>query len=84
MDANNELLQAISTMIDSKLLEALEPIKKSQLNVELVELRRIAAALDGFSNAKEKNEEQDERITYLEKKADIHDARLFVLEQSAK
>lgn len=105
MDANNELLQAIGQMMDSKLAAALEPIRAdiqdlktgqkdlqeqvervrhSVVKIELEQLPRIAAALDGVVGGIEKEKEQDNRISVLEGKADNHSTRIWALEQVAK
>lgn len=60
--------------------DRVQSVKDSQTTVELVWFPRINAALEQGQNERDKNKEQDERITYLEKKADIHDTRLFGLE----
>ena len=64
--------------------ESLQVVRKSQMTVELELTPKIKAAFDGFTNAKEKNEQQDGRIAYLEQKTDNHDIRIFALEQAVK
>ena len=64
--------------------ERLQVVRDSQLNVELKELPRIAAALDGYRANRETAEQHNERITYLEKEVGGQDIRLFALEQAAK
>jgi hypothetical protein len=41
----------------------------------------MTAALDGYSVNRDKLDEHDDRISFLERKADIHDTRLYGLEQ---
>ena len=81
LQAIGALLEPINNRLDA-LEETIEVVKRSQLNVELIELPRIAAALDGYDASKDRDEQLGERITFLEKKAEIHDARLFSLEQA--
>ena len=81
LDKMDSRFDKVEARLDT-LEEKVEIVRLSQLNVELTELPRIAAALDGYSLAREKNEQQDERIVFLERKADNHDMRLFSLEQS--
>ena len=64
----------------SNLQEGLQQVRASQLKVELEQYPRIAAALDGVFGSVQKDEELSGRISYLEKKADIHDTRLYGLE----
>ena len=64
--------------------ERLQVVRDSQLNVELKELPRIAAALDGYKLNRETTEQHNERITCLEKEVGGQDIRLFTLEQAAK
>ena len=64
--------------------ERLEVVRQSQLNVELTELPRIAAALDGVVAAAEKNKAQDERISIVEGKLDYHGYRISSLELAFK
>jgi hypothetical protein len=66
------------------LKEGQEVIRKSQLRVENEELPKIGAAIDGFYTNKDRSDQLEERILFLEKKADIHDTRLFVLERDIK
>ena len=61
-----------------------EVIRTSQLKVELEQYPRIAAALDGFAVSTEKNAEQDRRISALENSTDVHDTRIWALEQIVK
>ena len=64
--------------------EMLQLIRASQLKVELEQYPRIAAALEGVTGGVQKDKEQDARIAYLEKKTDLHDARLHFAETQIK
>ena len=81
LDKMDARLDKMDTRLDV-LEEKVEVLRQSQLNVELIELPRIAAAMDGYSVARDKNEQQDERIAFLERKADSHDMRLGALEMA--
>jgi predicted nuclease with TOPRIM domain len=94
MDSFEQRLSALEDKVDSvassqsdtnKRLDALEDtvksVHESQIAVETVQYPRIAAALDGSFVNRDKLEEHDGRISFLERKADIHDTRLFGLEQ---
>jgi cell division protein FtsB len=59
-------------------------IRESQLNVETVWLPKIGAAIDGFFSNRDNRNELEDRVVFLEKKADIHDTRLFALERDIK
>jgi hypothetical protein len=59
-----------------------QAILRSLAVIENVQYPRIAAALDGYSVNRDKLEEHDSRINFLERKTDIHDTRLFGLEQT--
>ena len=83
LDKMDSRFDNVETRLDT-LEEKVEVVRLSQLNVELTELPRIAVALDGYSLARDKNEQQDERIVFLEKKTDSHDMRLFSLEHAVK
>ena len=85
LEGKVEVVRQYQLKVDARLdtlEERVEVVRQSQLNVELTELPRIAAALDGYSIARDKNKQQDERITYLERKADNHDMRLGALEMA--
>ena len=87
VDARLDKVDARLDKVDARLdtlEEKVDVVRQSQLNIELTELPRIAVALDGYSLARDKNEQQDERIVFLEKKTDNHDMRLFSLEQTVK
>jgi hypothetical protein len=62
--------------------DKVESVHKSQITIEAIQSPRIAAALDGYSVNRDKLDEHDSRINFLERKTDIHDARLFGLEQT--
>jgi uncharacterized protein YicC (UPF0701 family) len=61
--------------------DKVESVHKSQITIENMQSPRIAAALDGYSVNRDKLDEHDSRINFLERKTDIHDTRLFGLEQ---
>jgi hypothetical protein len=63
------------------LKETQQAILRSLAVIENVQYPRIAAALDGYSVNRDKLDEHDGRISFLERKADIHDTRLYGLEQ---
>ena len=67
-----------------QLEEKVDVVRQSQLNVELTELPRIAAALDGVVAAAEKNKTQDERISIVESRLDYHGDRISSLELALK
>lgn len=75
--------EKLSTRLD-RLEESLQIVRNSQMKVELEQYPRIAAALDGVVGAAQRDEAQDKRIEYLEKKTDIHDTRLYSLETQIK
>ena len=79
----NNILDKINVRLDA-LEESQQVIRASQLKVELEQLPRIGAALDGYQANREKSEQQGERITFLETKTDNHDIRLYSLEQAVK
>jgi hypothetical protein len=58
-----------------------QAILRSLAVIENVQYPRIAAALDGYAVNRDKLDEHDGRISFLERKADIHDTRLYGLEQ---
>ena len=66
------------------LRESFQAIRASQLRVELEELPRIAAAIEGVIGSNEKNVEQDQRIFVLENKTEKHDIRISSLEYACK
>ena len=72
--------QAVMQGDIAKLQDDVERVRASQLKVELEQYPRISAALDGVLAGIQKNEAQDERIAYVEKKVDFHDTRLYSLE----
>jgi hypothetical protein len=80
MDEKFEAIKA--DIADLKLGQ--QVIRESQLTVETVWLPKIGAAMDGFQLNRDHHEELEERVVFLEKKADIHDTRLFVLERDIK
>ncbi len=67
----------------AKLQDRVETVQHSQMNVELEWFPKINGALERTQNIQEDSSERDERIAFLEKKADIHDLRIYALEQSA-
>ena len=78
LDKMDSRLDKVDARLDT-LEEKVEVVRQSQLNIEQTELPRIAAALDGYSLARDKNKQQDERIVFLEKKTDNHDIACFLL-----
>ena len=98
MALTKEDLQAIQALLEAErdntrrmiqeetnpLAEGLQQVRASQLKVELEQYPRIAAALDGVLAGIEKNQSQDERIAYLERKTDNHDARIYNMETQIK
>jgi len=64
----------------STMEESLQIVRSSQINVELIELPKIGAAMDGYKAAHDKNQAQDKRIAALEDMMDRHDTRIGVLE----
>jgi len=64
----------------SSLQDGLQQVRTSQLKVELEQYPRINAAIDGVLGNIQKDEELNARVSYLEKKTDIHDTRLYSLE----
>jgi hypothetical protein len=60
--------------------DKVESVHRSQITFEKGHGPRIAAALDGYSVNKDKLDEHEGRISFLERKTDIHDTRLFGLE----
>ena len=83
LQAIQALLEPINNRLDT-LEEKVDVVRQSQLNVELTELPRIAAALDGVIVAAEKNKAQDERISFVEGKLDYHGDRISSLELALK
>jgi len=94
MALTKEDLQAIGDLIDGKLApmradivelrDNLDAIRNSVVIIELEQLPRIAAALEGVMISTEKNAIQDKRISVLENTVEDHDDRIFVLEQAVK
>jgi len=87
LDRNQAVMQSDLNALktgQNNLRETVDNVKLSQQRVELEQFPKIAAALDGWKGNVEKAGEHNERITYLEKKTDIHDTRLFSLEQAVK
>ena len=62
------------------LKESNEKIRCFQIDVESNYWQRIAGALDGVIGGINRNQEQDDRLTVLEKKVDNHSSRISFLE----
>jgi hypothetical protein len=82
-DTQQAILDTLSAQAEKN--HAFQDTQQAMLHsltvIENVQYPRIAAALDGYSVNRDKLDEHDGRISFLERKADIHDTRLFGLEQ---
>jgi len=76
-------LKVFSDRLDS-FEERIDTVNRSQINVENDLTPKIKAAFDGFSNAREKNDEQDKRLTVLEGKAENYGDRILAIEYALK
>ena len=64
--------------------EMLTAVKNSQQRVELIEIPKLNALMDGYGLLSTKDKRQDERLDILETKTENHDVRVFSLESEAK
>ena len=64
----------------SAMKESLEVVRESVINIELNELPRIQAALDGVASATERGRDNEKRITQLERKAENLEIRMYAAE----
>ncbi|MCL2034268.1 MAG: hypothetical protein FWG94_06005 [Oscillospiraceae bacterium] len=78
-----ENLIAFGKTLDS-FEESIETVRLSQMNVEMILTPKIKAAEDGYTNVREKNQEQDLRLTVLENKAENHGDRILAIEYALK
>ena len=79
----NSRLDSMDSRLDS-LEESQTAIRKSILKIELEQLPRITAALDGVASGMEKNKEQDRRLFIVEDRVEEHDHRIVALERKAE
>ena len=64
----------------SAMKESLEVVRESVINIELNELPKIQAALDGVVSATEKGRDNEIRIAQLERKTENLEIRIYAAE----